>query len=432
MKSTTCRVVILWSVDFLWYKNGHNLLKKLAKIETGTNKKAISAMQRPSIKPKNPCFSSGPCAKRPGWSLESLSGALLGRSHRAGPLKSQLKDSIDQQKEILGIPDDYYVGILPGSDTGAFECAMWSMLGARDVDVLAWESFSEGWLKDITNELKLENVNSYKAEYGEIPDLSKVNKANDIVFVWNGTTSGVRVPNGDWIPADREGLTFCDATSAVFAYDLPWDKLDVTTWSWQKVLGGEAAHGMIVLSPRAVERLESYTPDRPMPKIFRLTKKGKLNEGIFKGETINTPSMIAIADVLDSLGWVKNIGGLRTTIARSEENCKALANWVARTSWVDFLATSEDIRSTTSVCLKIVDDWFTSLPEEEKTPFIKSMCKILDEEKVAYDIAGYRDAPAGLRIWCGATVQGGDIEALCPWLDWAYEMAKGQELRKTA
>jgi phosphoserine aminotransferase len=393
-------------------------------------------MDKPTLKPKNPCFSSGPCSKRPGWSLESLSGAMLGRSHRAGPLKAQIKETIDKQKELLGIPEDYVIGILPASDTGAFECAMWSMLGARGVDIFAWEAFSTDWLKDATNELKLENVNTYKAEYGALPDLSQADPANDTVFVWNGTTSGVRVPNGDWIADEREGLTFCDATSAVFAYDLPWEKLDVTTWSWQKVLGGEAAHGMLVLSPRAVERLEIYTPDRPLPKIFRLTKGSgenkKLNAGIFKGATINTPSMLAIADALDALGWVQNIGGLRTTIARSEENFKAIENWVNKTQWVDFLAEAPETRSTTSVCLKITDEWFEALPEDEKTPFIKSMTKILDDEKVAYDIAGYRDAPAGLRIWCGATVQGDDVEALCPWLDWAFEMAKAQEQRKAA
>lgn len=389
-------------------------------------------MNKPSVKPKNPCFSSGPCAKRPGWSLDALSNAMLGRSHRAGPLKAQLKDCIDKQKELLGIPDDYLVGIVPGSDTGAFEMAMWTMLGARGVDVFAWESFSSGWLSDITKQLKLENVNTYEAGYGEIADLSKANPANDIVFAWNGTTSGVRVPNGDWISSSREGLTFCDATSAVFAYDLPWDKLDVTTWSWQKVLGGEAAHGMLVLSPRAVERLESYTPSIPMPKIFRLTKKGELIKGIFSGETINTPSMLAVADCLDALNWVKNIGGLRTTIARSEENYKAIANWVAKSDWAAFLAEDPAIRSTTSVCLKVVDPWFEALADDAKMPFIKAMTKILDTEGAAYDIAGYRDAPAGLRIWCGATVSGDDIEALMPWLDWAFEVAKSQAASKAA
>lgn len=385
-------------------------------------------MTKPSTRPKNPCFSSGPCAKRPGWNIESVAKlAMLGRSHRAGPLKKQLKECIDQQKEILGIPDDYFVGIVPASDTGAFEMAMWSMLGARGIDVFAWESFSGDWLKDIKNELKLEDVNYYEAGYGEIADLSKADPSRDAVFVWNGTTSGVRAPNGDWISADREGLTFCDATSAVFAYDLPWDKLDVVTWSWQKVLGGEAAHGMLVLSPRAVERLESFTPPRPMPKIFRMTKKGKLNADIFAGATINTPSMLAVADCLDALGWVKNIGGLRTTIARSQENYKTIENWVAKTEWADFLAVDPETRSTTSVCLKITDEWFDGLAEDAKTPFIKSMTKLLDEEGVAYDIAGYRDAPAGLRIWCGATVAADDVEALLPWLTWAFEAAKAKE-----
>ena len=389
-------------------------------------------MEKPTIKPKNPCFSSGPCSKRPGWSFDNLGHAMLGRSHRAGPLKQQIKDVIEKQKELLGIPDDYLVGIGPASDTGAFEMAMWSMLGARGVDVFAWESFSSGWLKDITNELKLEGVNTYEADYGDIPDLSKADPANDTVFVWNGTTSGARVPNGDWISKDREGLTFCDATSAVFAYDLPWEKLDVTTWSWQKVLGGEAAHGMLVLSPRAVERLESFVPPRPLPKIFRMTKKGKINAGIFEGSTINTPSMLAVADAIDALRWVENIGGLRTTIARSEENFKAVENWVNRTDGFEFLAGDDAVRSRTSVCLKITDEWFGALPDDQKMPFIKAMCKILDDEKVAYDIAGYRDAPAGLRIWCGATVQGDDVEALCPWIEWAFEMSKAETERKAA
>ncbi len=385
-------------------------------------------MHKPSLKPKNPCFSSGPCAKRPGWNFEDVAKlAMLGRSHRAGPLKAQLKETIEKQREILGIPADYKVGIVPASDTGAFEMAMWSLLGLRGVDVFAWESFSSGWLSDITKQLKLENVNTYEAEYGELPDLSQADSANDTVFVWNGTTSGVRVPNGDWISDSREGLTLCDATSAVFAYNMPWEKLDVTTWSWQKVLGGEAAHGMIVLSPRAVERLESFTPDIPLPKIFRMTKKGKLINGIFEGATINTPSMLAVADALDALNWVSNIGGLRTTISRSEQNYKALENWVAKTDWADFLASDIHTRSTTSVCLKIVDPWFEALSDDAKMPFIKAMCKLLDEEGAAYDIAGYRDAPAGLRIWCGATVSGDDVEALCPWLDWAYALAKAKE-----
>ena len=388
-------------------------------------------MEKPALKPKNPCFSSGPCAKRPGWSFDNLSHALLGRSHRAGPLKKQLKDVIEKQKELLGIPQEYVVGIVPGSDTGAFEMALWSLLGPRGIDVFAWESFSSGWLSDITKQLKLENVNAYEAEYGQLPDLSQTDPANDCVFVWNGTTSGVRVPNGDWISASREGLTFCDATSAVFAYDLPWDKLDVTTWSWQKVLGGEAAHGMLVLSPRAVERLESYTPAWPLPKVFRLTKKGALIGGIFQGETINTPSMLAVADALDALRWVENIGGLRTTIARAQENLKAIENWVAKTDGFEFLAEDPASRSATSVCLKITDAWFQGLPEDEKTPFIKAMCKLLEEEHVAYDIAGYRDAPAGLRIWCGATVSGDDVEALMPWIGWAFAAAKMEKQRQS-
>lgn len=392
----------------------------------------MSIETKPSVKPKNPCFSSGPCSKRPGWSLENLASAQLGRSHRAGPLKAKLKDVIEKQRTLLGIPADYKVGIVPASDTGAFEMAMWSMLGARGVDVFAWESFSSDWLKDITGQLKLEDVKTYEAPYGELPDLSQTDGARDSVFVWNGTTSGVRVPHGDWIDADREGITLCDATSAVFAYDLPWDKLDVTTWSWQKVLGGEAAHGMIVLSPRAVERLESYEPDRPLPKIFRMTKGGKLNESIFEGATINTPSMLAVEDCFDALNWVENIGGLRTTIARSEENSKVIEAFVEKTDWAAFLAEAPETRSTTSVCLKVVDPWFEALADDDKLPFVKGMVKLLDNEEVAYDVASYRAAPAGLRIWCGATVQASDVEALMPWLDWAYQSAKAEEERKAA
>ena len=386
-------------------------------------------MEKPSIKPKNPNFSSGPCTKRPGWSLESLSGALLGRSHRSGPCKAQLKDAIEKQREILGIPADYKVGIVPASDTGAFEMALWSMIGARGVDVFSWENFSNDWRVDIKTQLKPETVNYYEADYGEMPDLSQANPEHDIVFPWNGTTAGVRVPNGDWIAADRAGLTFCDATSAVFACEMPWDKLDITTWSWQKVLGGEAAHGMLVLSPRAVERLESYVPDRPLPKIFRMTKKGKLNEGIFEGSTINTPSMLAVADLLDTLGWIENIGGLRTTIARSDENAKAVENWVAKTEWAEFLAADPALRSNTSVCLKITDSWFTDMDEDAQRGFVKDMVKLLENENVAYDINAYRTAPPGLRIWCGATVQGDDVEALMPWISWAFEAAKAEKLR---
>ena len=375
---------------------------------------------KPSAKPNNPNFSSGPCSKRPGWSLDALSDALTGRSHRSGPGKAKLAEVIDRHRALLGIPDDYHVGIVPASDTGAFEMAMWSMLGARGVDVLAWESFSGDWLKDVTGQLKLDDVNTYKADYGDLPDLSAVDFNNDVVFVWNGTTSGVRVPDGEWIDADRAGLTFCDATSAVFAYDLPWDKLDVTTWSWQKVLGGEAAHGMLVLSPRAVARLESYVPARGLPKIFRMTKGDKLNAGIFKGATINTPSMIAVEDCLDALKWVESIGGVAATIKRSEDNFAALADWVSKTDWVDFLPADEAVRSTTSICLKVVDPWFTAQSDEVQGAIIGALAKRLDQDGVAYDIKGYRDAPHGLRIWGGATIERADIDALCPWLDWAY------------
>lgn len=382
-------------------------------------------MEKPSIKPQNPNFSSGPCSKRPGWSFDHLDLSVLGRSHRAGPLKKKLKDVIELHRDLLGIPDDYKIGIVPASDTGAFEMAMWSMLGERGVDIFAWESFSDGWLKDAVNHLKLDDVCKYTAEYGDLPDLGQADPARDCVFVWNGTTSGVRVPSGEWISSDRAGLTFCDATSAVFAYDMPWDKLDVTTWSWQKVLGGEGGHGMLVLSPRAVERLERYVPEnRPLPKIFRMTKGGKLIGGIFEGATINTPSMLAVEDCYDALKWVKSIGGVKATIQRAQDNYDALSRWVSETDWIDFLAVNEGERSTTSVCLKIVDPWFKGLPEDEKSPFIKKMVKLLDEEGVAYDIAGYRDAPAGLRIWCGATVETGDVSALCPWLEWAYATAK--------
>ncbi len=389
-------------------------------------------MEKPNLKPKNPCFSSGPCAKRPGWSLDALSNALLGRSHRAGPLKKQLQDVIERHKQLLGIPADYVVGIVPASDTGAFEMAMWSLLGERGVDVFAWESFSGDWLKDITKELKIKDVRTFEADYGQIADLSQADSARDTVFVWNGTTSGVRVPDGSWISDAREGLTLCDATSAVFAYDLPWKKLDVVTWSWQKVLGGEAAHGMLVLSPRAVERLENYKPDRPLPKIFRMTAKGKLNKSLFEGATINTPSMLAVADCLDALNWVSNIGGLRTTMARSEENFKVIENWVRKSDWAEFLAEKPETRSITSVCLKITDPWFSGLSEDQKAGFVKALTKVLEEDGIAYDIAGYRDAPAGLRIWCGATVQAGDVEHLMPWLDWAFAVAKAQEMKKVA
>lgn len=381
-------------------------------------------MEKPQSKPNNPNFSSGPCAKRPGWSLDALKGAMLGRSHRAGPLKAKLKEVIDLHKELLGIPSDYRVGIVPASDTGAFEMALWSMLGARGVDVFAWEAFSNDWLKDVTGQLKLPDVRTFEAPYGGIADLSQADPKRDAVFVWNGTTSGVRVPDGAWINAEREGLSFCDATSAVFAYDLPWDKLDVVTWSWQKVLGGEAAHGMLVLSPRAVARLESYKPDRPLPKIFRMTAKGKLNEALFEGATINTPSMLAVEDCLDALRWVKSVGGLQGTIQRTADNFAAFEAFVKKTDWIEFLAEKPEICSKTSVCLKITDAWFAGLADADKEPFIKAMVKILEKEGAAYDIAGYRDAPAGLRIWCGATVEKADVAALVPWIEWAFAKAK--------
>lgn len=391
-----------------------------------------AAMEKPNKKPANPNFSSGPCSKRPGWSLSALEGALLGRSHRAAPGKAKLKDVIEKHRALLGIPADYKVGIVPASDTGAVEMALWSMLGQRGVDVLAWEAFSGDWLKDITGQLKITDVRKFEAPYGKLPELKQVDCNRDVVFVWNGTTSGVRVPNGEWIAKDREGLTFCDATSAVFAYDMPWDKLDVTTWSWQKVLGGEAAHGMLVLSPRAVERLQTFTPERPLPKIFRMVNKGKLAEGIFVGETINTPSMLAVEDCLDALNWVEKIGGLKETIKRASSNYKALENWVKKTDWVEFLPDDESVRSTTSICIKIVDPAFTALDDAAQQDFIKAMTKLLDKEGAAYDIAGYRDAPAGLRIWGGATIETSDIEALAPWLEWAYTATKAEQAKKAA
>jgi len=389
-------------------------------------------LDKPAIRTKNPNFSCGPCTKRPGWSLENLSGVPAGRSHRASGPKGKLKDVIENHRALLGIPADYKIGIMPASDTGAFEAAMWSMLGARPVDVLAWESFSCDWLVDITEHLKLDDVKQHHTDFGVLPDLSKVREHSDIVFAWNGTTSGVCVPNGDWIADDREGLIFCDATSAVFAYDMPWDKLDITTWSWQKVLGSEAAHGMLVLSPRAVERLESYTPPWPLPKIFRLTNNGKLINGIFEGATINTPSMLAVEDVLDSLGWINNIGGLRTTMARAQENAKVIDNFVAKHEWIEYLAADEASRSITSICLNIADEWFTARSEEDQGAVIGTLCKLLETEKIAYDIKGYRDAPPGLRIWCGSTVQAADLEALMPWIDWAYHTVKAEEQRKAA
>jgi len=379
---------------------------------------------KPGVRPAVPHFSSGPCAKRPGWSLQTLTDASLARSHRSKIGKAKLKRAIDLTREVLQIPADYRIGIVPASDTGAVEMALWSLLGARPVTMLTWESFGEGWVTDVEKQLKLKNTTVLKAPYGELPDLSKVDFATDVVFTWNGTTSGVRVPNGDWIAADRAGLTICDATSAAFAQRLDWPKLDVATFSWQKALGGEAAHGMLVLSPRAVERLESYKPAWPLPKIFRLTKGGKLNEGIFAGETINTPSMLCVEDYLDALDWAKSIGGLAGTVARSDANAKAIADWVKLTPWVDHLAVNATERSNTSVCLKVVDAAVTRLKADEQAAFAKSLAALLEKEGIAYDIAYYRDAPPGLRIWCGATVEASDVEALTAWLDWAFAQTK--------
>jgi len=378
----------------------------------------------PAVRPTVPHFSSGPCAKRPGWSPQALSGAVLGRSHRSKIGKARLKRAIDLTREILQVPGDYRIGIVPASDTGAVEMALWSLLGPRPVTVLAWESFGEGWVNDAVKELKLKDLTVLKAGYGELPDPSKVDPASDVVFTWNGTTSGVRVANADWIAADRAGLTICDATSAAFAQPLDWPKLDVVTFSWQKALGGEAGHGMLILSPRAVARLESYKPPWPLPKIFRMTKGGKLIEGIFQGETINTPSMLCVEDYLDTLEWAKSIGGLPALWARADGNAKVIADWVARTRWIDFLAREPASRSNTSVCLKVVDPAVTRLAAEAQAAFVKGIAAALEKEGIAYDIDAYRDAPPGLRIWCGSTVERADVEALTHWLDWAYAKAK--------
>ncbi|HTW35023.1 MAG TPA: phosphoserine transaminase [Rhizomicrobium sp.] len=379
---------------------------------------------KPAVRPARPFFSSGPCAKRPGWTPEALSGALLGRSHRSKPGKAKLKDAIDKTREILRIPMDYRIGIVPASDTGAVEMALWSLLGPRPVDVFAWESFGEDWVTDTVKQLKIKDARTFKADYGKLPELDKADPDHDIVFLWNGTTSGVRVPNGDWIADDRQGLTICDATSAAFAMHLPWAKLDVATFSWQKVLGGEAAHGMLVLSPNAVARLESHTPAWPMPKIFRMTKGGKLVEGIFEGETINTPSMLAVEDYLDTLQWATDIGGLDALIARADANLSVLMAWVRQSEWAAFLAEDAHARSNTSVCLKIVDPWFTKLPAEARADAAKKLASLLEKEGVALDVGAYRSAPPGLRIWCGATVEASDLEALTPWLDWAWGQIK--------
>jgi phosphoserine aminotransferase len=390
---------------------------------------AIAA--KPDARPHNPLFSSGPCAKRPGWSLAALEGAWLGRSHRAKAPKAALTEVIDRSRALLGMPAGWKLGILPGSDTGAFEAAMWSLLGARGVDVLSFESFSEGWATDAVKQLKLD-ARVLSAPYGQLPDLASVDPARDLVLAWNGTTSGVKLPDGDFIAADREGLVLCDATSAAFAMDLPWAKLDVVTWSWQKVLGGEAAHGMLALSPRAVARLESYKPAWPLPKLFRLTKGGKLIDGIFAGETINTPSMLCVADALDGLRWAEQIGGLRGLIARSEANLAAIAAWVETSRWAAFLAETPAARSNTSICLRIAAPWFTALPPDAQAAAAKKLAALLEKEGAALDIGAYRDAPPGLRIWGGATVEAADIEKLLPWLDWAEAQVRAEHTAQAA
>jgi phosphoserine aminotransferase len=386
----------------------------------------------PELRPANPQFSSGPCAKRPGWTLEALAPAMLGRSHRAKEPKARLAEVIERSRAVLGLPADWKLGIVPASDTGAVEMALWSLLGARGVDVLAFESFSEGWATDVVKQLKLDDARVLKAPYGRLPDLSQVDFARDVVLAWNGTTSGVRFPDGDWIPATRGGLVICDATSAAFAMALPWDKLDVVTWSWQKVLGGEAAHGMLALSPRAVERLETYKPAWPLPKIFRLTKGGKLIDGIFKGETINTPSMLCVEDALDGLRWAEQVGGLPALIARSEANLAAVSDWAARSDWAAFLAEDPRTRSCTSICLTIAAPWFAALAPEAQAAAAKRIVALLERQGVALDIGAYRDAPPGLRIWGGATVETADIAALLPWLDWAHAQVAAEHVFQAA
>lgn len=386
----------------------------------------MTTLAKPAKLPANPHFSSGPCSKRPGWSPQALEKAFLGRSHRAKEGKARLKLAIEKTKQILGIPAGYHVGIVPGSDTGAFEMAMWSLLGARGVDALAWESFGDGWITDITKQLKLKDVRSLKAAYGELPKLSEVDFSRDVVLTANGTTSGVKLPNYDWIPADRQGLTLVDATSAIFAQPIDWAKCDVVTYSWQKVLGGEGAHGMLILSPRAVERLETYTPAWPMPKVFRMTKKGKFDAAIFEGETINTPSMLCVEDYLDALAWTESVGGHKGLVERSNANAQVLFDWIGRTPWIANLAVDRATWSNTSVCLKIVDPAVTALSADAQAAFAKDIVSMLDKENAAKDIGSYRDAPAGLRIWTGSTVEKADVEALLPWLDWAFAMAKAK------
>jgi len=379
---------------------------------------------KPAEKPGNPCFSSGPCAKRPGWSLDVLQDAAVGRSHRARLGRAKLGEVIERTRKVLELPEDYRVGVVPASDTGAVEMALWSLLGQRGVDVLAWESFGKGWVTDITEQLKIEDVRVLAADYGQIPDLSQADADRDVVFTWNGTTSGVRVPDGGWIRADRQGLTICDATSAVFAMELPWEKLDVVTYSWQKVMGGEAAHGMLILGPRAVERLESYAPPWPLPKLFRMTRGGKLNETIFAGDTINTPSMLCVEDAIDGLRWAEEIGGLAELVRRSQANLQTFTRWVENREWIEFLAEDARIRSSTSICFRIVDPWYAALREEEQVTTAKELVALLEEEGVAHDIGSYREAPPGLRIWGGSTVETRDIEILTRWLDWAFYRMK--------
>ena len=377
---------------------------------------------KPNIRPNNPNFSSGPCTKRPGWSLAALEHALLGRSHRAAPGKAKLNQVIERSRALLGLPDDYLLAVVPASDTGAMELALWNLLGSRGVDVLAWENFGGEWVTDTVDQLRIDDVRVMRADYGDLPDLGQVDFDRDVVFVWNGTTSGVRVPNGDWIAPDRAGLTICDATSAAFAMDLPWDRIDVATYSWQKVLGGEGAHGMLVLSPRAVERIETHPPAWPMPKLFRLTKSGKLNAGVFRGETLNTPSMLCVEDALDSLAWAESAGGLPGLIARSEANLAAISQWVDASAWARFLARDPATQSCTSICLSVASPWFQGLGGDDQAAAVKRMVTLLNDEGVAYDIGGYRAAPPSLRVWGGATAETADIEALLPWLDWAYDM----------
>jgi len=379
---------------------------------------------KPSKKPLNPNFSSGPCAKRPGWDISVLKKTPIGRSHRSKECKEKLNEVIIKSKKILNLPNSYVLAIMPGSNTGALESALWSLLGFKGVDVLAWENFGKDWVIDVLDQLKIKDVNSYVAEYGDLPDLKKINFKNDVIFTWNGTTSGVRVPNAEWIPNDREGLTICDATSAIFAMDIDFEKLDVITWSWQKVLGGEAAHGMLALSPRAIKRLETYTPEWPIPKLFRLSNKKKVLKGVFEGSTINTPSMICVEDALDSLKWVESIGGTNEIIKKSNKNLQIVSDWVNKSNWVEFMCNESTTRSSTSITLKIKDVWFNKFPEEEQKNLIKKMVSSLNKEGVANDINGYPKAPPSLRLWGGGTVQNTDMEILLPWIDWAYEDMK--------